>query len=291
MIGRPQRWAVRGATLSNQERSLLMGILNVTPDSFSDGGRYLDSSVAVKHGLAMVEAGADLIDVGGESTRPGSDPVSVDEEMARILPVVEGLASHEVVISIDTAKAAVAERAVRAGAAAVNDVTALGDPEMASVVAESGAGLVLMHMKGTPRTMQEQPRYDDVVGEVRQFLVARAERAEAAGIRRERICIDPGIGFGKTPAHNLTLLAHLPVLVEAGYPVLVGTSRKSFIGRLLGGVPPHQRVDGTAAAVALAVGAGAFGVRVHDVARMVDVVKVADAIVRSNGEVGMGWRD
>lgn len=291
MAGRPRRWAVRGATLSNREQTVLMGVLNVTPDSFSDGGRYLDPSVAVRHGLAMVEAGADLIDVGGESTRPGADSVSVEEEMARVLPVVEGLAAHEVVISIDTAKAAVAEQALRAGAVAVNDVTALGDADMASVVAESRAGLVLMHMKGTPRTMQDQPRYDDVVEEVRDFLVARADRAESSGIPPERICIDPGIGFGKTLAHNLTLLAHLPVLVEAGYPVLVGTSRKSFIGRLLGDAPPYQRIDGTAATVALAVGAGAFGVRVHDVARMADVVKVADAIVRSNGEVGMGWRD
>ena len=257
-----------------------MGVLNVTPDSFSDGGVFLEADRAVEHGLRIVEEGADLVDVGGQSTRPGSQPVTVEEETARVVPVVGELTARGVVVSIDTSRPEVAAAALGAGASVVNDITALGSPDMAGLVSEAGAGLVLMHMQGTPATMQLEPRYDDVVGEVRDFLVERAARAREAGILPERICLDPGIGFGKTIEHNLELLRHLDALTATGYPVLVGTSRKAFIGTLLGGVPPAGRVEGTGATVALAVASGAAIVRVHDVAAAVAVCRVADAIVR-----------
>jgi len=233
-----------------------MGVLNVTPDSFSDGGRWLDAGAAVDHGLKMVEEGADVIDVGGESTRPGADPVPAGEELRRILPVVEALAPH-VRVSIDTRKAEVAEAAIAAGATLVNDVSA----SLAAVAREAGAGWVAMHMQGDPRTMQHAPTYDDVVGEVRAFLV---ERAESAGV--EEVWIDPGIGFGKTMEHNLTLLAHLDQLVATGYPVVVGTSRKSFLGRLTGDAPADDRTEASVATAAWALAQGAAMVRVHDVA-------------------------
>lgn len=277
-------WQIRDRTLSNRDHTLVMGVLNVTPNSFSDGGRFLDRRAAIRHGLELWAEGADLVDVGGESTRPGSEGVPAGEELGRVLPVVEALAEEGVVVSIDTTKPEVAGPALEAGAAVVNDVAALGDRAMAGLVAELGAGLVLMHMQGTPRTMQEDPRYDDVVGEVRDFLVARAREAEAAGIPPERICIDPGIGFGKLLEHNLALLAHLGELVDTGYPVLVGTSRKSFIGRILDGARVEEREEGTAATLALAVAAGAAVVRVHDVAAARRVVRVADAIVRASQE-------
>ncbi len=257
-----------------------MGIVNVTPDSFSDGGRHLDPARAVRHGLDLLRAGADLLDVGGESTRPGAAAVPADAELDRVMPVVTGLVRRGAVVSVDTSKAEVAAAALEAGAAAINDITALGDPEMASVVAEAGAGLVLMHMQGTPATMQDDPRYDDVVAEVRDFLVERAGRARAAGVAADRICIDPGIGFGKTTEHNLALLGHLDVLVATGHPVLVGASRKAFLARLLGDLDETGRDEATAVVTAWAAAAGAAVVRVHDVARSLRAAQLATAIVQ-----------
>ena len=250
-----------------------MGVLNVTPDSFSDGGRWLDADAAVAHGVDMFAAGAAIVDVGGESTRPGAAEVDVDEELRRVIPVVEALAAHGRV-SVDTRKAAVAEAAVAAGATIVNDISA----SLAPVAAAGGAGYVAMHMQGTPATMQMAPAYDDVVCEVSEFLASRAADAIAAGV--EEVFVDPGIGFGKTTAHNLELLRRLGVLVDLGYPVVVGTSRKRFLGELTGGAEPTDRLEATAATVALAIGAGADIVRVHDVAQMDRVRRVADAVVR-----------
>ncbi|HET7122288.1 MAG TPA: dihydropteroate synthase [Solirubrobacterales bacterium] len=255
----------------------LMGVVNVTPDSFSDGGMYLDPEAAIEHGRELLGEGADILDVGGESTRPGAAEVSAEEELRRVLPVVEGLAG-EATVSVDTSKAAVASAALAAGAAIVNDVTALrGDPELAAVCAESGAAVILMHMVGTPRTMQDDPRYDDVVGEVRDFLAGRLEAAIAAGIDAERIWLDPGIGFGKTAEHNLELLRRLGELGELGRPLVVGTSRKSFIGRV-DGSGARDRVGGTVASSLLAAAAGADVLRVHDVAPMRQALTMAAAI-------------
>lgn len=256
-----------------------MGVVNVTPDSFYPGSRYRSVDEATEAAIRLAEDGADILDIGGESTRPGGEDVSVADESARVLPVLENLrARTEALISIDTRKAAVAESALRAGADIVNDVSALeGDPRMADVVAEARAGVILMHMQGTPKTMQQSPRYDDVVSEVASFLARAAERAESRGIRAESIALDPGIGFGKTVEHNLQLLAGLPKLRGIGKPVVVGASRKSFIGQLLSAAPEH-RLFGTAASVAAAVLGGAHIVRVHDVREMADVVRVADAI-------------
>lgn len=252
--------------LEGEGRVLIMGILNVTPDSFSDGGRFLSPDAAVERALVMEGEGADIIDIGGESSRPGAEPVSVEEELGRVLPVLERLRGRlRIPISIDTTKAEVAEAALRAGARIVNDISALRfDPAMAPLVAESGAGLVLMHMLGTPKTMQQSPHYDDVVREVRGFLAERAQYAQSQGIPREAIAVDPGIGFGKTVEHNLELLRRLPELVELGFPVLVGPSRKSFIGAVLG-LPVGERLEGTLAACAVAVVRGADILRVHDV--------------------------
>ena len=234
-----------------------MGVLNVTPDSFSDGGRWLDPGAALAHGLEMAAAGAAVVDVGGESTRPGAKPVAEAEELRRVVPVVEALAPH-VRVSIDTRKAAVAEGAIAAGATLVNDVSA----SLHAVAAAGGVGWVAMHMQGDPRTMQHAPSYDDVVAEVRDFLVARADAAERAGV--DEVWIDPGIGFGKTVSHNLTLLKHLRVLADTGHRVLVGTSRKSFLGKLAGGAP-DDRFEGSLATSAWAMIEGASMVRVHDV--------------------------
>ncbi len=259
----------------------IMGIVNVTPDSFSDGGRFLDPEAAIRHGLKLEAEGAAILDIGGESTRPGADPVSVEEELRRVLPVIDGLisAGSSAEISIDTYKAGVAAEAVRAGATIVNDVTALrGDPEMAAVVAGSGAGCCLMHMLGEPRTMQEDPRYEDVVDEVKAFLAGRIELATASGVAAERIMVDPGIGFGKTVAHNLELLRRLHELVALGPPVLIGTSRKSFLGRLTGRDVDH-RLAGTIATNVLAYAAGARVFRVHEVAPVRDALAVAAATV------------
>jgi dihydropteroate synthase len=258
-----------------------MGILNVTPDSFSDGGLYSDPERAVEHALEMVDAGADIVDVGGESTRPGAEPVSAQEERRRVVPVIRALRRQsDVLISIDTYKAEVAQVAVDAGADIVNDISGLGfDERMPGVVATSGAGLVLMHIKGTPRTMQRNPVYGDVIGEISDYFAGRLGKAEEAGISREQVVLDPGIGFGKQLEHNLEILRRLKEFRRLGRPLLVGPSRKSFIGAILD-LPPDQRLEGTAAAVALCVAGGADIVRVHDVPEMTRVVRVADAVVR-----------
>lgn len=257
----------------------LMGVVNVTPDSFSDGGLYLDPAAAVAHGRELAEAGADILDVGGESTRPGAEAVSVEEELRRVVPVVEGLTAVEAEVSVDTSKAAVAAAALEAGATIVNDVTALrSDPEMAVLCAERGATVVLMHMLGDPRTMQEDPRYGDVVEEVRGFLAERLAAALAAGIEEERIWLDPGIGFGKTPAHNMELLRRLGELRELGRPLVVGTSRKSFIGKVDGSAA-GERLGGTIASSILAAAEGAEVLRVHDIAEMRQALAVAAAII------------
>jgi dihydropteroate synthase len=259
-----------------------MGILNVTPDSFSEGGQFFDHDDAVKHAEEMVADGADIVDIGGESTRPGSDPVSLDEEIERVVPVIERLADEipRIPISIDTRKAAVAASALEEGATIVNDVSAGADPEMFDVVREHDAAVVLMHMKGQPKKMQEAPTYDDdVVGEVHEFLRERIEAAEFAGIDPERIAIDPGIGFGKDLGHNLELMQRVDAFLALGRPLLVGPSRKRFISAILD-LPEDQRVEGTIGAVAWMVARGAHVVRVHDVREVVRAVRVVDAIAR-----------
>ena len=258
-----------------------MGVLNVTPDSFSDGGRYADLAAAVARGVAMVEEGAAIIDVGGESTRPGAAAVSVQEELARVIPVIEQLAARVAVpISVDTSKPAVMSAAIAAGASLVNDVRALREPGALDAVARTGAAVCLMHMQGEPRTMQASPAYEDVVAEVRRFLAGRVEACVAAGIARERICVDPGIGFGKLPEHNLALLAGLGRLADPAIPVLVGVSRKSLIG-IITGRPAAERLAGSVAFAALAASRGAAIIRAHDVAATVDAVKVASALRRA----------
>jgi len=262
--------------------SLVMGVLNVTPDSFSDGGRFLDTDSAVTHGLEMTAEGAAIIDVGGESTRPGSEPVTPAEQIRRVVGVIEAIARRtQIAIGIDAHDSEVARAALDAGASIINDITALSDPRMGELAAERRVPVVLMHMQGTPATMQAEPRYDDVVAEVLQFLCDRAERAQSFGIAREHIFIDPGIGFGKTLTHNLLLLKHIDRFVTTGYRVLVGSSRKSFIGKITGKEQPAERIFGTAATVALCVAAGVSVLRVHDVAQMLDVVRIAQAIQRS----------
>ena len=264
-----------------------MGIVNVTPDSFSDGGSFLDAGAAVAHGLRLAAEGAGILDVGGESTRPGAEPVETHEELRRVIPVLEGLRDAGVgaEISIDTSKAAVAAAAIDAGASIVNDVTALrGDPDMAGVVAGAGVRCCLMHMLGEPRTMQADPRYGDVVDDVRAFLAERLEFAASAGIARERIMLDPGIGFGKTVEHNLALLARLQEIASLGRPVVIGTSRKSFIGRILGrshaagdSAAIDRRLGGTIATNLIALERGARIFRVHDVGPVGDALAVAAA--------------
>jgi dihydropteroate synthase len=257
----------------------IMGIVNVTPDSFSDGGQFLDPGRAVDHGRELIDEGADVLDIGGESTRPGARAVSEQEELARVRPVIEGLAGQGTPISIDTSKLAVAEAALHSGASMVNDVTALrAEPRIAAMCADRGAELVLMHMRGTPRTMQENPRYDDVVDDVKAFLGERIEFARGEGVPEERIWIDPGIGFGKTPEHNVELLRRLGELTELGRPVLVGPSRKSFIGKI-SGAPVDDRIGGTIASCALAFANGAAMVRVHDVREVREGMRVAAAIL------------
>jgi len=259
----------------------IMGVINVTPDSFSDGGQYLDAPAAIAHGLELEAEGAAILDVGGESTRPGAAPVDEDEELRRVLPVIEGLiaAGCPAQISIDTSKSGVAARALEAGATLVNDVTAFqGDPRIAAVTADAGADCCLMHMLGTPRTMQLDPHYDDVVGEVRAFLEERMSFAIAHGIAEERIMLDPGIGFGKTVEHNLELLRRLGELVELGRPVVIGTSRKSFLGKITGR-EVDDRVAATVATNVLAYERGARVFRVHDVAPVHDALTVTAATV------------
>ena len=271
-------WALRDGRIS-LETPLLVGILNVTPDSFSDGGAHLDPATAVERARRMVAEGAGMIDVGGESTRPGAVTVPASEEAERVIPVIRLLKSELAVpVSVDTRKAEVARGALDAGADAVNDVSALRDPEMAAVVAEAGAGLVLMHMRGTPATMQQAPAYDDVAAEVRDELAAAVEAAVAGGVGRERVVIDPGIGFAKNQDHNLDMLAHLGVLHSLGRPVMLGVSRKAFIGALLGGIPPAGRAVGTAAACVVGLLAGVRIFRVHDVGVVREALAVAEAI-------------
>jgi dihydropteroate synthase len=263
---------------------LIMGVLNVTPDSFSDGGQFLDADAAVEHGLRLTAEGADILDVGGESTRPGADPVSEDEELRRVVPVIERLASDgRARLSIDTTKVAVARAALDAGASLVNDVSAFRfDPGMAALVAEAGVGCCLMHMLGEPRTMQEDPRYDDVVSEVKAFLEERLAFAVSEGVDEECVWLDPGIGFGKTVEHNLELLRRLDEIVAIGRPVVVGTSRKSFLGKLAGGRDEGERLPGTIATNVLALERGASVFRVHDVAQNADALAVAAATVRTD---------
>jgi dihydropteroate synthase len=257
----------------------IMGIVNVTPDSFSDGGLYLDPDAAIAHGRELAAEGADVLDVGGESTRPGAAAVSVEEELRRVTPVVEGLAGGGVPVSIDTSKAAVARAALDAGATMVNDVTAFrSDPELAAISAESGCEVCLMHMLGDPRTMQENPVYDDVVDDIRAFLAERIDFAVAAGVDEERIWVDPGIGFGKTVEHNLELTRRLSELKELGRPVVYGSSRKSFIGKLTG-ADPADRLGGTIASNVIAYANGAAMLRVHDVGPMREALTVAGAIL------------
>jgi len=261
------------------DRPAIMGVLNVTPDSFSDGGRFFEQEEALKQGLAMAEAGADIIDVGGESTRPGATAVDAVEELGRVIGVVQALVAAGVPVSIDTSKASVARACLAAGAVVVNDVTALSDPDMANTCAIAECSVCLMHMQGNPRTMQDAPVYEDVVVEVREHLLERARRAEVAGISPDRIWLDPGIGFGKTVEHNLTLLRHLKWLVEAGYPVMVGVSRKSFIGKVLGDLPAEERLEGTLAAQTLAQAAGARVIRTHDVKESVRAMNLTKAVL------------
>lgn len=263
----------------------IMGILNVTPDSFSDGGAYPDVEAAAARGLEMVTAGAAVVDVGGESTRPGSEGVPADEELRRVLPVIERLHDRtSVLISVDTMKATVARRAVAAGAVLINDVSALRhDSEMLAVAAESGCAVCLMHMVGVPKTMQDTPRYGDVVSEVAAFLEQRLAAAVAGGVREEQILLDPGIGFGKTLKHNLLLLKHLDRIVALGRPVLLGASRKRFLGALLGDAPPRARDTATAATTVMGALAGAAVFRVHDVRANLEALRVAQAVQYPRG--------
>ncbi len=271
-------WRLAKSTL-DLSSGVLMGVINVTPDSFSDGGLHIDAHAAVKHGRALTDEGAAIIDVGGESTRPGSASVPADDEARRVLPVVGGLVESEITVSIDTSKPDVASAALEAGAEVVNDVTACSAPGMVELIAGAGCGVVVVHMQGRPRDMQVEPQYDDVVGEVEGFLVERAESLVDAGVARERIAIDPGIGFGKRLEHNLALLAELPRLAGHGYPLVVGTSRKSFLGTLASIEDPANRDGVTAVTTALGFASGARIFRVHDVAKSRQALEVASAIV------------
>ncbi|MBB4637577.1 dihydropteroate synthase [Longimicrobium terrae] len=281
-VGDDASWVLRSRSVS-LERPVVMGILNLTPDSFSDGGRFLHPGAAVQQARRMVAEGADLIDVGGESTRPGADPVSAEEEAERVGPVLRALAAElDVPLSVDTRRASVARAALDAGAEIVNDVSGLSDSGMAGVVAAAGAGLVLMHMRGTPRTMQSLTDYGDVVDDVAAELSASLERADAAGIGRERIVVDPGIGFAKTGAQNLELIAGIGRLrARLGRPVLLGASRKAFIGALLGGVPADARDAGTVGACVAGLARGARLFRVHDVRGARQALDVAEAVFRA----------
>jgi dihydropteroate synthase len=274
-------WHLPDRVLRLDGRALVMGIVNVTPDSFSDGGRYAGTEAAVAHALELVRQGADLLDIGGESSRPGAETVPADEELRRVLPVVRELASRtNIPISVDTTKAAVADACLAAGAHVVNDITALrGDPDLAGVVVARRAGVVLMHMRGTPQTMQDDPRYDDVTAEVCRFLEERLRAAVGAGIGADRVVLDPGIGFGKRTAHNLELLARLGAVRALGRPVLLGVSRKGFIGRALGRDAVEDRLIGSLAAACHAVSLGtAQVIRTHDVRETRDAVTLLAAI-------------
>jgi dihydropteroate synthase len=259
------------------DRPLIMGVVNITPDSFSDGGRYLDPSAALAHARQLVEEGADLLDIGGESSRPGAQPVALDEELRRVMPVLEGLADLDIPVSVDTTKPEVMRRAAAAGAAMINDISALRSEGALEAVAASGAAVCLMHMQGEPRTMQADPHYEDVVAEVQAFLHERAQAALAAGIGRERLVLDPGFGFGKTVRHNLDLLRALPMLTGDGYPWLAGLSRKSLFGRIAGRAT-GERTHASVAGALLAAQRGAAILRVHDVAATRDALRVLQAV-------------
>ncbi len=262
------------------ERPLVMGVVNVTPDSFYDGGRHADPQVAIAHARRLASEGADLLDVGGESSRPGAAPVTAEEELARILPVLEGVADLQVPVSVDTTKTEVMRAALAHGAAMINDITALAAPGALELAAASDAGVCLMHMQGSPRTMQADPVYADVTAEVRDFLAARAAACVQAGVARDRIVVDPGFGFGKTVGHNLTLLTRLGEIAALGFPVLAGWSRKSSLGRITGR-PAEERLAASLAAALIAVQRGARIVRVHDVAATRDALAVLAAVERS----------
>lgn len=282
--GRGWILSTRHGDISVARRTVLMGIVNVTPDSFSDGGRYLDSEKAIAHGIRLAQEGADIIDVGGESTRPGARPLSAQEEVGRVLPVIRGLSrAVSIPISVDTYKEDVARAALDEGADIVNDISALRfDPGMAPLIAAEKVPVVLMHMQGTPQTMQQRPYYQNVVEEVKEFLSGRIRFALGAGVGVERIIIDPGIGFGKELDHNLALLRGLPALASLGRPILVGPSRKTFIGKLLD-VGPEERLAGSLAASVAAVLAGANMIRTHDVKETLRAIRIADAL-RFEGE-------
>lgn len=279
-------WTLRGQTFDWGKQTYLMGILNVTPDSFSDGGQFNTVAAAIAHAQDMVKAGAHILDVGGQSTRPQADDVSVEEELERVVPIIKALRAGEgemtsVPISVDTTRAAVAQAAVQAGADLVNDISAaMYDPAMLPTVAQLDVPIILMHIRGTPKTMQQLTDYQDLIGEIYEFLARRVEAAVAAGVRADRIILDPGIGFAKTYAQNLTILRQVSTFRSLGCPVLIGASRKSFIGHLLNQPDPTQRVWGTASACCAAIAGSADLVRVHDVAEMRDVCRVADAIWR-----------
>jgi dihydropteroate synthase len=284
-MGRTARNTDRAGTLTTSPGPVVVGILNVTPDSFSDGGDFLDPEAAAEHAAAMLDEGADMLDIGGESTRPGSDPVSQEEEIRRVVPVIERILAvrPEVVISLDTYRSGTATAALEAGASLVNDVTALrGDPRMVSVIEEAECPVILMHMQGEPKTMQKDPYYQDVVGEVRDFLAERAEYAVAAGVRPQNVILDPGIGFGKNLEHNLALLRNLDAIVDLGFPVLIGASRKRFIERITGVQVARDRISGTVATTVLAFEQGAKFFRVHDVAANREALAVAGAVLHTS---------
>ena len=284
-MGRTARNTDRAGTRRKSPGPAVVGILNITPDSFSDGGEFLDPGAAAEHAATMFDEGADILDVGGESTRPGSDPVSQEEEIQRVIPVLERILSvrPEAVISVDTYRSGTATAALEAGASLVNDVTALrGDPRIASVIQEAACPVILMHMQGEPKTMQKEPHYEDVVREVRNFLAERAEYAVAVGIRPENVILDPGIGFGKNLDHNLDLLRNLDAIVDLGFPVLIGASRKSFMEKITGVQEARDRVSGTVATTVLAYERGATFFRVHDVRANREALAVAEAVLHTS---------
>ncbi|MBN1973315.1 MAG: dihydropteroate synthase [Sedimentisphaerales bacterium] len=267
--------------LDFSEGCIIMGILNVTPDSFSDGGQFFDSEKAITHGLEMASQGAAIIDIGGESTRPGSEPISTKQQIERVTPVIKALCEKiDIPISIDTFNVEVAKAALDAGASMINDITALSDKRMGELAAKYEVPVVLMHMQGMPATMQAEPKYKNVVQEVLEYLLKRANLAEKAGVPKERIFIDPGIGFGKTLEHNLELLRNIDKFVATDYRVLAGTSRKSFIGKITGKTIPSERIFGTAATVALCAASGVSIARVHDIPQISDVLKITNALLK-----------
>ncbi len=284
-MGRTARNTVRAGTLTAGPGPVVVGILNITPDSFSDGGDFLDPEAAADQAATMLDEGAEILDVGGESTRPGSDPVSQEEEIRRVVPVIGRILSArpEAVISVDTYRSGTATAALEAGASLVNDVTALrGDPRMASVIQQAACPVILMHMQGEPKTMQKEPHYEDVVGEVRNFLAERAEYALTSGVGPENVILDPGIGFGKNLEHNLALLRNLDAIVDLGFPVLIGASRKSFIEKITGVQEARERVSGTVATTVLAYERGATFFRVHDVRANREALAVAEAVLQAS---------